>query len=286
MLRRILDAHGGGLPDDVHVIFANTGKERTETLDFVRECAERWNVRIRWIEWRLLRTDVVAESTAPRWLRAIDGDAGAVAFPFVRHKWTETCAEVDYERASRKGEPFEALIRWKQYLPNMVQRICTQHLKIEAMKAFIVDTLKLDEWDAYIGIRYDEPRRWRIIGKDKRNPRETKFAPLVQAKVTESDVLSFWKAQTFDLKLKSHEGNCDLCFMKGQQKLDRILRANPELAAWWIEQESNRYGKRAGGGKFRADRPGYLKMLTTAQSQTLLPGFNESDGGIDCNCTD
>ena len=27
MLRRVLDAHGGALPVDVHVVFTNTGKE-------------------------------------------------------------------------------------------------------------------------------------------------------------------------------------------------------------------------------------------------------------------
>ena len=32
MLWRILQAHGGALPDDVYVTFANTGKEREETL--------------------------------------------------------------------------------------------------------------------------------------------------------------------------------------------------------------------------------------------------------------
>ena len=34
MLRHILDAHGGRLPDDIAVVFANTGMERPETLDF------------------------------------------------------------------------------------------------------------------------------------------------------------------------------------------------------------------------------------------------------------
>lgn len=42
MLRRILNAHGGELPADVHAVFANTGKERLETLDFVHECAAHW----------------------------------------------------------------------------------------------------------------------------------------------------------------------------------------------------------------------------------------------------
>lgn len=52
MLKQILDAHGGTLPDDVHACFANTGKEREETLRFVHECATRWEVRVRWIEFR------------------------------------------------------------------------------------------------------------------------------------------------------------------------------------------------------------------------------------------
>ena len=50
MLRRVLDAYGGQLPADVHVLFANTGKERPETLDFVRDCAVNWGVNIVWLE--------------------------------------------------------------------------------------------------------------------------------------------------------------------------------------------------------------------------------------------
>lgn len=41
MVWNILQAHGGTLPDDVVVAFANTGKEREETLRFVHECGSR-----------------------------------------------------------------------------------------------------------------------------------------------------------------------------------------------------------------------------------------------------
>ena len=74
MLWHILDAHDGKLPDDVHVCFANTGKEREETLRFVHECATRWGVRVRWLEWRPKGSDPfpysrseLREGGEPRW---------------------------------------------------------------------------------------------------------------------------------------------------------------------------------------------------------------------------
>ena len=37
MLYQILQAHGGELPPNLYVTFANTGKEMPETLDFITE---------------------------------------------------------------------------------------------------------------------------------------------------------------------------------------------------------------------------------------------------------
>lgn len=46
MLRRILDE---GLASDVHVLFADTGKERPETYAFVHEIERRWSIPIHWV---------------------------------------------------------------------------------------------------------------------------------------------------------------------------------------------------------------------------------------------
>ena len=53
MLHGILQAYDGQLPEDVVVAFANTGKEREETLRFVHECGLVWGVPIHWVERRL-----------------------------------------------------------------------------------------------------------------------------------------------------------------------------------------------------------------------------------------
>ena len=42
MLWNIIQAHGGTLPKDVYVTFANTGKEAPETLDFVHEIEQKF----------------------------------------------------------------------------------------------------------------------------------------------------------------------------------------------------------------------------------------------------
>ena len=51
MLRKILDAFDNKLPDDLPVVFANTGKEMPQTLDFVHDCSTHWDVPIVWVEW-------------------------------------------------------------------------------------------------------------------------------------------------------------------------------------------------------------------------------------------
>ena len=40
MLYKVLEAHGGRLPDHVVVAFSNTGKEMPQTLDFVDRCSK------------------------------------------------------------------------------------------------------------------------------------------------------------------------------------------------------------------------------------------------------
>ena len=250
MLRRIHDAHGGRPPPDVHVVFANTGKEREETLDFVRDCAVRWGVDVTWVE---------RDGSQPEGSRF---------------------REVEYETASRRGEPFAELITERSYLPNAVERFCTVALKIETARDWM-RAQGYTHWTSVVGLRRDEPAR--VAKLRARDHKEWDMAwPLYDARVTKADVAKFWASQDFDLHLKPGESNCDLCFFKKPVVRMRIMREHPDLAAWWIEQEARI------GGRFHANERGYARTLDNVRRLPLLPMDLDPDEGdaIPCGCTD
>lgn len=253
MLRQILDAHSGTLPDDYRVAFANTGKERPETLDFVQKCGSEWGVDIAWLEYRS------------------DG-------PFAR---------VTYETASRNGEPFTALMRKRNYLPNPVTRFCTQEMKICVIRDYM-RAEGFDYWNSIVGIRADEPRRVARM-RAPNSERWDNAVPLADAGVTVDDVSRFWRGQSFDLRLRPWEGNCDLCFLKGRAKKERIMIDNPDLASWWIDAEAEARSSKPSGALFRADQPSYAAMLRNVQSQQVLALDLDAcsiDDLEDCLCAD
>lgn len=259
MLKKILEAHGGVLPEDVHVTFANTGKEREETLRFVHECATRWNVKINWLEW-LPRTRGT--------------------------KLPDRFQIVGLNSAARNGEPFAALIRKKQYLPNSQMRYCTIELKIKIMGEFM-RSLGYKQWANVIGLRYDEPMRvFKALSRnDTGKERSTSFMPLSKAKVTVRDIRAFWDAQPFDLQLMSHEGNCDLCFLKGRKKRAEIVRRSPEMADWWIDQENHaKCSKPRSGARFIKSESytDHRANIIAQPMMDLLGGFGDEPDDEGC----
>jgi hypothetical protein len=250
MLRQILDAHGGQ-PDDLKVCFQNTGLEHPATYQFVQDVADSWEVEITWIEY------------------CLDGEG----LPSYR--------VVDFDTASRDGEPFAKLIGKKNYLPNPVARICTGNLKVETMERWAGDQVALASgFESVIGLRADEPRRaLRVRGKV--------CVPVFEAGDTEADVLRFWQNHSFDLGLplyNNHASNCVGCFLKGRDKLELLMLEMPEAFDWWIDAEATPLRSAPAGGRFRSDRPSYAAMMHTVQTQGQL--FTNDEDTIPCMCTD
>jgi 3'-phosphoadenosine 5'-phosphosulfate sulfotransferase (PAPS reductase)/FAD synthetase len=260
MLWLVLQANEG-LPAEAHIIFANTGKEAEATLRFVDDCSTRWGVPIIWTEYRSPGRAVV----------------------------------VDFESASRHGEPFDALIRDRNYLPNPVARFCTVELKI--LRAVeLMEGMGYEEHDNLVGIRADEPVR---IAKIRANPSGgtkgvDRRMPLAEVGISKWDVLRFWSQQPFDLGLASvrgetPEGNCDLCFLKHAKRIQSLIAQKPQRAVWWCSKEGSITNpKVVGGGYFRNDRATYAQMLSNAQNQQDAFGHDADadEESIPCFCGD
>jgi 3'-phosphoadenosine 5'-phosphosulfate sulfotransferase (PAPS reductase)/FAD synthetase len=170
---------------------------------------------------------------------------------------------------------FTQLITDKHFLPNPVARFCTQELKIKPMRDYM-RAHGYAHWTNAVGLRADEPRRVARLRGASSDEWDIDV-PLAEAGVTLADVWAFWAAQPFTLHLRPHEGNCDLCFLKGTGKRRQIIRDRPDLAGWWIEQE------RRIGGTFRADAPSYAAL---AAQGDLFVGLDDHPDLMECLCHD
>ena len=245
MLYKILEANNG-LPNTAKVVFTNTGREMNETLDFIQECSDRWNVHVTWLEYDI-----------------VDGK--------------NTFKEVSHNSASRNGEPFEKLIDKYGRLPNALQRFCTGVLKIQTSAKYL-KSLGWHKWNHALGIRADEPKRYKTDYRDGFYP----FYPIYEAQETLVDVNNFWNKQIFKLNLpivggKTLKGNCDLCFLKSEAQLAMIMKENPSRAKWWINTEK-RFAK-----QFNRDRNlESLSNFVSSQQDWVFDQqgyFCQADGG-------
>lgn len=195
---------------EIIVVFANTGKEQEGTLEFVERCSKEWNINIVWVE------SVPVESSAGKW-------------------WGVTHKIVDFQTASRNGEPFKEMISHLG-LPSSSAPFCSDQLKRLAIESY----LKSIEWKDYykaIGIRADEI--------DRMNPnfrREKIIYPLVSKKpMNKKMVMEWWSLQNFDLDIDPDLGNCDACWKKDMKRLVRIAVKKPEVFDWW-QGMTDQYG--------------------------------------------
>ena len=109
MLGQIVMAHGGTLPDRCEAVFANTGRERPETLDFVQALTEQWGVPITWLEFGY------ALGGKPKYRANV----------------------VSRDTAATAGEPFSVMLATVGYMPSVTEWICTSELKVQTIDRYL-----------------------------------------------------------------------------------------------------------------------------------------------------
>jgi len=189
---------------DMEVVFANTGEENEETLEFVKKCDEILGFNTTWVE-SVVHHGQRKQST---------------------HK------VVDFESASRDGEPFEEVIK-KYTIPNQASPHCTRELKTNPIKSYIKQEVGWDSFYTAIGIRKDEVDRMSANAEKKKY-----IYPLIQNHpTTKQNVNKYWSEMPFRLELKGWQGNCKACWKKSFRKLYQIAIENPEAFDNMIEWE-------------------------------------------------
>lgn len=316
MMAALLKNH----PDnhELTCIFANTGMENNETLDFVHQCDQYFNLNIVWVE-------------------AVTNQQKGKG---ITHRVTSYENAYRFHQYKDIDHPFHAHIR-KNGIPNRVFKQCSDRLKEFAIEHYKkVNGLK--GIPHAIGIRIDEHHRAtpkdvqnilrlidvesthyrnaglkrfeyaetnpkfhflcakqkkRLLAYSKKLDKYNLIYPLCDMMPADKlDVSDFWEDQDFTLKLEAHQGNCRTCWKKSNNKLALIAKENPdwfEAFAWFEQQYS--YVKPTDDGKprffFRGNRSaemiiGESSLMDAYSLRKMIGAEKESDGdgcGQSCN---
>jgi hypothetical protein len=259
MTKLLLDKFGD--THDIRVTFANTGEEDERTLRFVHMCDEVFGFKTVWLE--------------------------AVVHPGAGVGTTHRV--VTYATASRKGEPYEEVIR-KYGVPNVVFQPCNRELKLRPMRSYLRSIgWGPGSYDTAIGIREDEPRRVKASASAERI-----IYPLVDMFPTDKqDVNEWWKQQPFQLGLQEHEGNCKWCWKKSLSKHMRLISERPEIYDFprRMEEQHGFSGARTNDGKprvfFRGNRSTndlFRLHQELKDGQAPTPSDADRDAGCSESC--
>lgn len=230
-------------------IFANTGMENEETLEFLDKCDREYNLNIIWLE------AVVHEHGKGNTYRITNfKDAYRI------------------EQYKDQLHPFHAHVK-KNGIPNATYPQCSDRLKEQVIESYKKDN-GLRGVKQALGMRIDEENRatnktvreaLSLLGVDNRHFRmagwyrslyvsESAHFHLLNEKhvtalssyikklkkynlifpmcdwfpMTKDDVNDFWEEQPFNLELEAHKGNCATCWKKSDKKLHLVALEQPE----------------------------------------------------------
>lgn len=244
--------------DEIIVGFANTGEEHEKSLRYADACDRHYGFNCVWVE--AVVAPGIGEGT--------------------KHK------VVNFKTASRKGEPFEAVIA-KYGLPNTQYFHCTREAKLAPMTSYLRSIgWEPNSYNTAVGIRADE--------LDRISPSFVEAGgiyPLIELGIKKADVLAWELAQPVRLGIPEHYGNCKWCWKKSFRKLATVAKETPEAFRFPARMETTY----ANAGRGDGDRRLFRGRKTTADifAMAASPDFEpfvdnfpfkseEMDSGMSC----
>lgn len=234
-------------------VFANTGQERPETIQFLKDIVQFWGID----------------------LYLIEGVYSTVLGVGVSYRI------VSFDTINMNSSPFAQMIAHKNKgkfngLPFSEAPYCSESLKRLPCKKLSDDVFGINNYKIAIGYRLEDmPKRitWAEVKSDPQRifPLLTDFnRPYGQRELNE-----WWSLQPFRLNLHSALGNCELCWKKSDATLIKAIQRGARSIQWWQNMELQYSNTSFRGNKSVND---FVKQAK--QPYTIEIDFEEPDGCI------
>ncbi len=196
-------------------VFCNTGMERKETIEFLKNIEKYWNLP----------------------LIKIEGVYSKELGVGIKYKI------VEWDNLNMTAKPFSEMIEHKNKgvfngLPNQDAPYCSENLKTTPAKKLCDDIFGVNKYKIAIGFRKEDmPKRisWAEIKEEKR-----KIFPLLtdfERPISQLDLNKLWKKEKFKLELHGKFGNCELCWKKSDNNLIENIIFGTRFIDWYKEEE-------------------------------------------------
>lgn len=232
-------------------VFCNTGMERTETVQFLKNIERQWNIP----------------------LIKIQGVYSTKMGTGVSYK------KVSWEQMDMEAKTFSEAIKHVNKgtysgLPNSAAPYCSGMLKTIPCEKLSNALFGNKNYIKAIGFRREDmPLRISFpeIKKDKKRiyPLLTDF----EQPITQQDLNKYWDRQPFKLAIHGDFGNCVLCWKKSMPNLIKVIKKGTKFVDWFREMEEE-YGNTS----FRERRSIKDLVKLAKLPATMEIGFNDGDG--------
>lgn len=237
-------------------LFCNTGQERPETIQFLKDMAFYWEMPI----------------------NVIEGVYSQVPGTGVKSKL------VDFDTLDMTGRVFSEAIAHMNKLKNTGVPCapipyCSDYLKTRPSDHFAKMIFGTTKYIKAIGYRNEDmPKRitFAEIKADKK-----RIAPLLTdfpRAINKYDLTAYFKKQPFRLGIPSDIGNCELCWKKSERNLIKAIQHGTRFIDWHFQHEQE-YGNR-----FFRDNLSINDLVKMAESGKQLEMF-ENTSGDSCVCS-
>jgi len=236
-------------------IFCNTGMERKETFDFLKNIIKFWKIPLIMLEGVYSKTPKIG----------------------VKSKI------VNFDNVDMKGKVFTKMIeQMNKYenkgVPNQAIPYCSDYLKVRVSHDYCREHFQSTKYIKAIGYRLEDmPKRitFAELKADK-----TRIAPLLtdfEIPINNLLLNDFFNKEPFKLGIHSKFGNCELCWKKSDNLLIETLQYGTRFIEWH-KKEEEKYGN-----TFFREKKTINQLVKISKLGTQIKMFKEEEEGCVCS---